>query len=26
MTSYMRALRDGGVLSVTMWNKEEPPK
>ena len=22
----MRALRDGGVLSVTMWNKEEPPK
>ena len=26
MNSYMRALRDGGVLSVTMWNKEEPPK
>ena len=26
MTSYMRALRDGGVLSVTLWNKEEPPK
>jgi hypothetical protein len=26
MTSYMRALRDGGILSVTMWNKEEPPK
>ncbi|MBV9244996.1 MAG: hypothetical protein JO366_09305, partial [Methylobacteriaceae bacterium] len=26
MLSYMRALRDGGVLSVTLWNKEEPPK
>jgi spermidine synthase len=26
MTSYMRALNDGGVLSVTLWNKEEPPK
>jgi spermidine synthase len=26
MASYMRALRDGGVLSVTLWNKEEPPK
>ena len=26
LTSYMRALRDGGVLSVTLWNKEEPPK
>ena len=26
MTSYMRALRDGGILSVTLWNKEEPPK
>ena len=24
--SYMRALAPGGVLSVTMWNKEEPPK
>ena len=22
----MRALADGGVLSVTLWNKEEPPK
>ena len=22
----MRALKDGGVLSVTLWNKEEPPK
>ena len=22
----MRALDDGGVLSVTLWNKEEPPK
>ncbi len=26
MGSYMRALKDGGVLSVTLWNKEEPPK
>src|SRR5262245_15002800 len=26
MQSYMRALRDGGILSVTLWNKEEPPK
>ena len=26
MRSYMRALKDGGVLSVTLWNKEEPPK
>jgi spermidine synthase len=26
MASYMRALRDDGVLSVTFWNKEEPPK
>ncbi|MBS0461869.1 MAG: hypothetical protein JSS41_05290 [Proteobacteria bacterium] len=26
MRAYMRALSDGGVLSVTMWNKEEPPK
>ena len=24
--TYMRALSDGGVLSVTLWNKEEPPK
>ncbi|MER2606589.1 MAG: hypothetical protein ABTQ29_12205 [Siculibacillus sp.] len=23
---YMRALKDGGILSVTLWNKEEPPK
>ena len=22
----MRALAPGGVLSVTLWNKEEPPK
>ena len=22
----MRALKDGGILSVTLWNKEEPPK
>ncbi len=24
--AYMRALAPGGVLSVTLWNKEEPPK
>lgn len=26
MTDYMGALADGGILSVTLWNKEEPPK
>ncbi|MEZ5666034.1 MAG: hypothetical protein R3F55_01085 [Alphaproteobacteria bacterium] len=26
MGTYMRALDDGGILSVTVWNKEEPPK
>ena len=26
MSAYMRALKDGGILSVTLWNKEEPPK
>ena len=26
MASYMRALKDGGILAVTLWNKEEPPK
>ena len=26
MASYIRALKDGGILSVTSWNKEEPPK
>jgi hypothetical protein len=26
MQSYMRALKEGGILSVTLWNKEEPPK
>jgi spermidine synthase len=26
MADYMRALADGGILSVTVWNKEEPPK
>ena len=26
METYMRALARGGVLSVTLWNKEEPPK
>lgn len=26
MRAYMRALAPGGVLAVTVWNKEEPPK
>jgi spermidine synthase len=26
MLTYMRALADGGILAVTLWNKEEPPK
>lgn len=26
MSSYMRALKPDGILSVTLWNKEEPPK
>jgi hypothetical protein len=26
MQTYMRALNDGGILAVTLWNKEEPPK
>jgi hypothetical protein len=26
MRTYMRALKDGGILSVTLWNKEDPPK
>ncbi|HVZ00744.1 MAG TPA: hypothetical protein VHA35_14645 [Dongiaceae bacterium] len=26
MRDYMQALKDGGVLSVTLWNKEDPPK
>ena len=26
METYIRALAPGGVLSVTLWNKEEPPK
>jgi spermidine synthase len=26
MLIYMRALNPGGVLAVTLWNKEEPPK
>ncbi len=26
MVAYMRALAPGGILSVTLWNKEEPPK
>ena len=26
MTSYLAALKEGGILSVTLWNKEDPPK
>ena len=26
MAAYMRALNEGGILSVTLWNKEDPPK
>jgi spermidine synthase len=26
MANYMRALKADGILSVTLWNKEEPPK
>jgi hypothetical protein len=26
MLTYMRALKPGGVLAVTLWNKEDPPK
>ncbi|HOE43763.1 MAG TPA: hypothetical protein PLB25_19360, partial [Rhodoferax sp.] len=26
MQHYMQALTDAGILSVTLWNKEEPPK
>lgn len=26
MLDYMGALADGGILSITAWNKEEPPK
>ncbi len=26
MQTYMRALKEDGVLAVTLWNKEEPPK
>ena len=26
MLAAMRALAPGGILSVTLWNKEEPPK
>ena len=26
MATYMGALNDGGILSVTLWNKEDPPK
>ncbi|MDH3233532.1 MAG: hypothetical protein OEQ29_08385 [Alphaproteobacteria bacterium] len=24
--AYMRALKPGGMLSITLWNKEDPPK
>jgi SAM-dependent methyltransferase len=26
LTSFMRALKPGGVLAITIWNKEDPPK
>ena len=26
METYMKSLAPGGVLAVTIWNKEEPPK
>ncbi len=26
MAAYMRALKPDGILSVTVWNKENPPK
>jgi hypothetical protein len=26
LQSYIHGLAEGGVLSVTLWNKEEPPK
>jgi spermidine synthase len=26
MVDYIRALSDDGILSITAWNKEEPPK
>ncbi len=26
LATYMRALKPGGILSTTLWNKEEPPK
>ncbi len=26
MAAYMRALAPDGILSVTLWNKEDPPK
>jgi hypothetical protein len=26
MLDYMGALADGGILAITLWNKEEPPK
>ncbi|HUT48119.1 MAG TPA: hypothetical protein VM325_02170 [Alphaproteobacteria bacterium] len=24
--AYMQALKPGGILSITLWNKEDPPK
>lgn len=26
IASYMNALNEGGILAVTLWNKEDPPK
>jgi hypothetical protein len=26
MASFMRTLKPGGILAVTIWNKEDPPK
>ncbi len=26
LLAYIQGLNDGGVLSMTLWNKEEPPK
>ena len=26
LRAYMQALKPGGILSITLWNKEDPPK
>lgn len=26
LRDYMRALKPGGILAITLWNKEDPPK